>query len=133
MELSETVEELRGTYTQTLAQLGVNPLAVREVTAEESDGEDDDYDGHGGDRQGRVRVWVGPRGVERMRRVSAFTAPDSTSFRALVVFFVVQLSVPGTRQCGLLHHPRQRLHGADGGHSHVQAGATPGASAPRAP
>jgi hypothetical protein len=62
VELRETVEELRGTYSQTLAQLGVNPLAVRDVTAEESDGEDDELDGDGGDRQGRVRVWLWARG-----------------------------------------------------------------------
>ena len=54
VELRETVEELRGTYSQTLASLGVNPLAVREVTADESDGDDDDYDGDGGGRQGQV-------------------------------------------------------------------------------
>lgn len=68
-ELHDTVDELRGTYNQSLVSIGVDPRSVREVTLES---EDDDGDEDEPRRPGQVR----------------HTAPPKLhSFRTSVAFF----------------------------------------------
>jgi len=68
-ELHDTVDELRGTYNQSLVSIGVDPRSVREVTLES---EDDDGDEDEPRRPGQVRHTAPPR---------------CTRFASLLLFF----------------------------------------------